>query len=138
MRGGQWSRSADQRLRSLCRARQHAEPPAEISVPDVVGGVDRDAEGAALCPRQTKFRYLLVSEPAEFADTKLGEPYRPVGSGSQRGKPSRGCGKPEFGEPPLRKASDPVGPQLEKPHRPASIHGDIAKPTVSRRHIERG
>src|ERR1700739_3981313 len=100
MRGGRWLRSADQDLWRLCRARrQHAEPPTKISVPDVVGHIDCDAEGSPLCSWQPKFHYFPVSEATEFAETKLGEPYRPVGSGSQRGKPSRGCGKPEFGEP---------------------------------------
>src|SRR6516225_3261418 len=136
MRGGQWPRSADQRLWRLCPARrQHAEPPTEIGVPDVVGRIDCDAKGAPFCSRQTKFRYFPFSESTEFAGTKLGKPNRPVGSGSQRGKSSRGGGKPEFGEPSLRKPSDLVGAQLEKPHRSALIHGDIAKSTVSRRQI---
>ena len=58
--------------RIVCR--QHAEPTAEVGVPDIVRHIDRHSERATLCARQAKLGHPPVSQPAELAEAEFGEP----------------------------------------------------------------
>ncbi len=114
-----------------------AQPAAEVGVPDVVLGVDRDSERTRVSSRKRELGDRATVQPADPMGPQLREPHGPVRGDGEGGEPRIRGGDGNLLEPSADEAADLVRANLEEPDGPAAIDGDVAETTLTGGHVER-
>src|SRR5215468_5478170 len=97
---------------------QHAQPAADICIPDIAGGIDSYAIGTGIGTGEAEDLHHAMPQAAKAMRPQHAKPDRAVRGNRQASEPGLlGAGNQELGELAMRIAPDLIGAELEEPDR---------------------
>src|SRR5207248_10718016 len=105
---------------------QHAQPAADVCIPDIAGGIDSHAIGTGIGTGEAEGLHNAMLQAAEAMRTQHAKPDRAVRCNRKAGEPGLlVTGNRELGELAVRIASDLIGAELEEPDSVRRSNGNI-------------